>query len=51
MAGRILQSLALVAAVLPSVFAQDQPKCGGGQLCPEDSPCCSRTYRQEEEQD
>jgi len=40
MAGRILHSLLFLAAVAPSVLAQ--VTCGGGTLCPSDTPCCSQ---------
>ncbi|OAL39811.1 hypothetical protein AYO20_00723 [Fonsecaea nubica] len=41
MAGRVFHLLVFIAATLaPAVFAQT--KCGGGVLCPSDTPCCSQ---------
>ncbi|EXJ87141.1 murein transglycosylase [Capronia epimyces CBS 606.96] len=40
MAGRVLHSLALLAVVAPAVLAATT--CGGGTLCPSDTPCCSQ---------
>ncbi|EXJ83312.1 hypothetical protein A1O1_06931 [Capronia coronata CBS 617.96] len=40
MAGRVLHSVLLLAALAPAVFAQ--ATCGGGVLCPSDTPCCSQ---------
>ncbi|KAK5055132.1 hypothetical protein LTR84_012880 [Exophiala bonariae] len=40
MAGRLLQSVLLLAAVAQTVYSQ--ATCGGGKQCPEDKPCCSQ---------
>lgn len=39
--GRFFSATALLAAIALPAIAQ---KCGGGSLCPKDSPCCSRMY-------
>jgi beta-glucanase (GH16 family) len=40
---RLIRSAFLLAAIAPSILAQDnQISCGEGKLCPSDFPCCSR---------
>lgn len=38
----LIRTALFVAVTAPWVFAQDQIKCGEGNLCPEDYPCCSQ---------
>lgn len=38
---RHFSAAALLATLSVSVVSADQATCGPGQLCPEDSPCCS----------
>ncbi|KAG9783052.1 glycoside hydrolase family 16 protein, partial [Aureobasidium melanogenum] len=40
MAGRVLHSIAFLAALAPTVWSATT--CGGGKLCPQDTPCCSQ---------
>jgi len=44
--GRFLAASFLLAAIVAPTLAAS---CGGGSLCPQDSPCCSRTWNQNEE--
>ena len=39
----ITAAMAAMAMVLTLVLAQEKVVCGGGTLCPEATPCCSRT--------
>lgn len=39
----ITATMAAIALVPTAVFAQEKVLCGGGTLCPQDTPCCSRT--------
>ncbi|KIX04468.1 uncharacterized protein Z518_05336 [Rhinocladiella mackenziei CBS 650.93] len=40
MAGRLMHSIILLAALVPAILAE--VTCGGGKLCPSDTPCCSQ---------
>ena len=45
MANLIWRSAFLLSLAVSTAYAQDADiKCGPGNLCPEDKPCCSRMH-------